>query len=197
MKGQICWPQSTHKYHVVSVEKQTFSIVGNVSSSDENKTYTCIPFDDPTLCPILASFRTNLFLMMEAALPSKITCVWMKMRLWKMSNIRHFNNMYHSHKLQDLAHVFPVYRQQTQIQTTANKNTETRYLLCHLCHKMYLLCHLCHKQEIIMEVICIVLSPSRINTIQDFASCSLNSVLQPWKGFWVTIYICKFMVEVS
>lgn len=163
-----------------------FAIIGSVSSSDENKTYTCIPFDGPTLCPILASLRTNLLLMMEAALPSKILCVWTKMRLWKMSNIRHFNNTYLPHKRLELAHVFRVYRQQTQIQTTATKNTD----------ELYLCCHLRHRQAMFTAVICIILSPSRIIT-RDFGICSLKSILRPWKEFWVTIYICKFVTEVS
>jgi len=118
--------------------------------------------------------------MMEAALPSKILCVCTKMRLWKKSDIRHFNNMYLSHKRLDLAHVFRVYRQQTQIQTTETKNTR----------KLYLLRHLCLKQAMFTAVICIIFSPSRIFTLRDFALCSLKSILQPWKGFWVTIYIC-------
>ena len=163
-----------------------FAIVGSVSSSDENKTYTCIPFDGPTLCPVLASFRTNLLLMMEAALPSKILCVWRKMRLRKMSNIRHFNNMYLPHTRLELAHVFRVYRQQMQIQNALTKNTE----------ELYLCCHLCYKQAMFTAVICIILSPSRVIT-RDLAVCSLKSILRLWKGFWVTIYIYKFVIEVS
>jgi hypothetical protein len=133
------------------------------------------------------SFISNKFISdYGSTLPATIMCVWTKTTFWKMSNMRHFNNTYLSHKRVDLAHVFRVYRQQKQIETTATKNTEKLYLCCHLYHK-----------QICTAVICSIMSPSKIVTWRDFAICSLRSILRPWKGFLVTIYIRKFVNEVS
>jgi hypothetical protein len=80
--------------------------------------------------------------------------------------------MYLSHKRLDLAYVFRVYMQQTQllqIQTTETKNTE----------KLYLCCHLCQKQEMFTAVLCNIWAPSGIITLRDFAICSLKLIMQP------------------
>jgi hypothetical protein len=134
-----------------------------------------------------SSLISNKSISNGSTLPSTIMCVWTKFTFWKMSNIRHFNNMYLSHKRVDLAHVFRVYRQKKQIETTAAKNTEK---LCP-CYHPY------HKQEICTVMICSIMSPSRIITWRDFAICSQKSILWPWKGFWVSIYVRKFVTEVS
>jgi hypothetical protein len=66
---------NTEVPHCFSIETDVFESWLCFIFRQKNKTYTYFPFDGPSMWPMLASFLTHLFLMLETVLASKIVCL--------------------------------------------------------------------------------------------------------------------------